>query len=270
MKRIYLEITNSCNLNCPFCSYEKGHDFMSLKQIDNYLDQIREYCNYIYLHILGEPLLHPDFERILDLLDEKKMQLQLVTNGTLLERYPDIFKHDCLRKLSISLHSVNDLDISDNYYETINKLIEADKKAVLELRFYDKDNLSTDLIAYLKKLKDSYGLKETKRHNSYQIKENVYVSFAEMFKWPDIDHEIISETGTCHGGVDMLAINVNSDVTLCCLDPKAYNSLGNLKEVSLKQIIESEEYKKICSDLQNHKIDKDLCKRCSYRLRFLS
>ena len=270
MKRFYLEITNSCNLNCPFCSYDKGLDFMPLENIDCYLDQIKEYCNFVYLHILGEPLLHPDFKKILDLLDEKKMQLQLVTNGVLLDKHPDIFSHACLRKLSISLHSINNLNIRESYYETIDKLIAAEKKAVLELRFYDEENLDADLKTYLQKLKDRYGLAATKRLNSYQLKEKVYVSFAELFEWPDINQEIISETGTCHGGLDMLAINVHSEVTLCCLDPKAYNSLGNLQELSLKQIIESEEYKKICKDLMNHKIEKELCKRCSYRLRFLS
>ena len=107
MKRVYLEITNSCNLNCPFCTNSKGNDFLSLSQIDDYLSQIKPYCSYIYLHILGEPLLHPQFDKILKLLDEKQMDLQLVTNGTLLSRYPDLMKHTSLRKLSISLHSIN-------------------------------------------------------------------------------------------------------------------------------------------------------------------
>ena len=69
MKRVYLEITDACNLRCPFCAYEKGNSFMSLDQIDDYTSQIKPFCNYIYLHILGEPLLHPDFEKILDILD---------------------------------------------------------------------------------------------------------------------------------------------------------------------------------------------------------
>ena len=69
-----------------------------------------KYCNYIYLHIIGEPLLHPDFNEILDILDRYDMHLQLVTNGTLLNRYPDLLRHSCLRKLSISLHSINNID----------------------------------------------------------------------------------------------------------------------------------------------------------------
>ena len=65
MKRVYLEITNACNLNCSFCTNKKGTNFMSLDDIDNYLNQIKEFGNYIYLHVLGEPLLHPNFNEIL-------------------------------------------------------------------------------------------------------------------------------------------------------------------------------------------------------------
>ena len=61
MKRVYLEITDACNLRCPFCTYEKKDHFMSLEQIDDYTSQIKPFCDYLYLHILGEPLLHPDF-----------------------------------------------------------------------------------------------------------------------------------------------------------------------------------------------------------------
>ena len=97
MKRIYLEITNCCNLNCPFCTENKGQRFLNLTEIDNYTNQIKEVCDYIYLHVLGEPLLHPNFDEILSMLDDKDINLQLVTNGTLLHKYPDIFKHQCLR-----------------------------------------------------------------------------------------------------------------------------------------------------------------------------
>lgn len=76
LKRVYLEITNACNLDCPFCTNNKGHHFLSLKEIDDYTSQIKNVCDYIYLHILGEPLLHPDFEEILYLLDRKELKLQ--------------------------------------------------------------------------------------------------------------------------------------------------------------------------------------------------
>ena len=270
LKRFYLEITNSCNLDCPFCTNEKGHDYLSLTEIDDYTSQIKEYCDYIYLHILGEPLLHPDFTEILDILDKKELKLQLVTNGVLLDEHLDIFQHECLRKLSISLHSVNNLHIDDSYFRTIDKIIEMNHDCHIELRFYDQDSLDDELSAYLSSLKQRYGFLITPKTNSYRLKDKVYLYFADLFKWPDINDPYISCTGSCHGGIDMLAINSRSDITLCCLDPKAYNRLGNLKSTSLKKIIESAEYQQIINDLKHHKLDNELCQKCSYRLRFKS
>ena len=114
IKRIYLEITNACNLNCPFCENDKGNSFMDIEKIKNILSQIKEVCNYIYLHVLGEPLLHPNIEEILTYCDNLDLNVQLVTNGLLL--YKDLLKHKCLRKLSISLHAVNNLNIDYSYF----------------------------------------------------------------------------------------------------------------------------------------------------------
>jgi len=267
MKRVYLEITNACNLNCPFCTNNKGKDYLSLEQIDNYTDQIRKYCNYIYLHILGEPTLHPYFNEILNMLDKKDFNLQLVTNGTLLYKYPNILNHKCLRKLSISLHSINNTKIDDNYFKTINNLIE-NNKTNIELRFYDFNNLDNNLNNYVQYLKDKYNFDPTSKKDSYKLKDNVYIYMQELFNWPNINDPLISYTGKCHGAIDMIAINSNSDVTICCLDPHAYNKIGNLKKDTLDSILESDLYKAYINDFKNNKITSELCAKCSYRLRF--
>lgn len=268
VKRVYLEITNSCNLNCDFCRNKKGNNFLSLKEIDDYTTQIKKYTDYIYLHILGEPLLHKDFEEILNILDKKGLYLQLVTNGTLLAKYPNLLSHKCLRKLSISIHSVNNLDIDDSYFKTINSMIENNNNVNIELRFYSKDSLSVKLNNYLIYLKNKYSFDITAKENSYRLKDKVYVYFQDFFKWPSIEDPIINDIGTCHGAIDMIAINSKSQVTICCLDPYAYNCLGNLKEKSLDEILNSDIYLQYINDFKNHKINSNLCKRCSYRLRF--
>ena len=268
IKRIYLEITDACNLNCPFCTNEKGHSFLSFAEIERYIQEIKEITPYIYLHVLGEPLLHPDFSRILNLLDKEAMQLQLVTNGTLLGKYPDLLRHSCLRKLAISLHSVNDLKVANDYFETIDQLIEAERNCALELRFYNPAQLKPQLAAYLAHLKAKYPPKETTKSGSLLIKEKTYLYFAEFFRWPMISDPFISDKGQCLGGKNMLAILHNGDVTLCCLDPKGHNALGNLKEKSLKQILASDLYQNYLKELkENHLIFK-LCQNCSYRQRF--
>ena len=69
-KRIYIEITNSCNLNCSFCSKSfRDKRNMSILEFETVLKKIDKYTDFIYLHVKGEPLLHPDLDKILELLD---------------------------------------------------------------------------------------------------------------------------------------------------------------------------------------------------------
>lgn len=268
IKRVYLEITNSCNLDCPFCQNSKGSSFMNLDDIKNYLKQIKEVCDYVYLHVLGEPLLHKDIDKIFEYADSLDLNIQLVTNGTLLNNHLDILNHPSLRKLSISIHSINSLDIDDSYFKTIDKLIENSNDKYIELRFYDSLNLNDKLKKYLNHLFEKYNIQSTAKLCSYKLKDNVYIYYQDMFKWPNIDDEIISYTGKCRGAIDQLAILNDGRVTICCLDSNGYNTIGDLKEKKLIDIINSDDYKEVISNFKNNKLSFDLCKRCSYRLRF--
>lgn len=268
MKRVYLEITDACNLNCPFCRYDKGNSFMTLSEIDDYTSQIAQFCSYIYLHVLGEPLLHPRFDEILDILDDKGFHLQLVTNGTLLNRYPDLLKHPCLRKLSISIHSVSHLSIGRTYFDTIDSLIESSESKTIELRFYNEKALSEDLAEYRKQLISRYGLAKTRKSNSWKLKDSIYLYEEDFFRWPDLEDPIIGCEGSCHGAIDMIAINHEGKVCICCLDPKAINFIGDLKKDTLEAILQSEIYQNYIASFREHRITSDLCARCTYRLRF--
>lgn len=265
IKRIYLEITNACNFNCPFCENPKGNRFMSLNDFKRIVDEIKEITPYIYLHVLGEPLFHPFFDEFLDYLDHKKMYVQLVTNGSLIHKY-DFSKHPSIRKLAISIHSMGKDD--SKYFENIDKLLNHNHDYYLDLRFYEKDKLATSVLNYLDNLKSRYTFNPTKLKEQFKIADKTYVSFNDFFKWPLIDDPYVSNIGTCHGGRDMLAILSNGDVTICCLDPMGHNKLGNIYESSLKEIIDSKQYKKVVNDLKNNQLNLSLCQRCTYHQRF--
>lgn len=268
IKRVYLEITNACNLDCPFCSNEKGHSFMSLDVVKDYLNQIKEISDYVYLHVLGEPTLHPDFDAIMDYCEEINLHVQLVTNGTLLVKHPHLFENKALRKCSISLHSINNSQMKEEYFNFILNLLNKPLNATLELRFYDFNNLDNDLKTFLNELQNVFGLKLTDKVNSYKLKENVYVYFNELFDWPKMSDKTISNHGKCHGAIDQIAILHNGLVTTCCLDPYGQNYFGDLKKNSLKEILSSKQYQEIVTNLRKQVLILDLCKKCSYRTRF--
>ena len=110
-KKIYIEITNICNLNCSFCSKDNRElRELSLQEFDKILQNIRHYTNTIYLHIKGEPLLHTKFDQILDISKKYNLNVKITTNGCLLSKHlKTLQKYTNIRQINVSLHCENNM-----------------------------------------------------------------------------------------------------------------------------------------------------------------
>ena len=66
--RVYVEITNICNMNCSFChGHSREPRKMTEEEYARILQQLTGKTQYIYNHLMGEPLFHPHLERYLQL-----------------------------------------------------------------------------------------------------------------------------------------------------------------------------------------------------------
>ena len=111
-KRIYIEIINICNLNCDFCvPHTRKYEYMSMENFIHILDEIKNYSEYIYLHVKGEPLLHPQFDEFVKIAYDKGFKINLTTNATLLKEHLDITKY--LRQINVSFHATNNAESLD-------------------------------------------------------------------------------------------------------------------------------------------------------------
>ena len=101
--RIYLEITNCCNLSCAFCpGTRRARRMLPAEEFRLLAGKLRPWTDYLYLHVLGEPLLHPQLAEILASAGELGFRVCLVTNGTLLaQRRDTLLAAPALHKLSV-------------------------------------------------------------------------------------------------------------------------------------------------------------------------
>lgn len=278
-KRIYVEIMNSCNLHCSFCIKNKRPpQCMSAEQFKTTAIQLRPYSDYLYLHVLGEPLMHPELEKILNICAELRFQVNLTTNGTLLkERLPILKKVAALRQINVSLHSFSQQDgIDNNTY--LKDCLEAGEQLLdhvyMSYRLWNKQGGSLDeaTMALVSSINDRYHAEIAPQgirgSDKYTLKQNMFLNFEEMFIWPSLDNPIQVDPARCLGWKSMCAILVNGDVVPCCLDGNGACVLGNLKDQPFSEIIEGEMGKKILEGWKQGKAVMPLCQRCSYRLRF--
>lgn len=272
-KKIYIEITNNCNLNCSFCSIDKLEKrFMTLNQFEHILTKINDYTDYIYLHVKGEPLLHPELDKIIDLCEKYKKQVNITTNGTLLKLRKDILKNNCIRQINISLHSENK---KQNYLEEIFETTNELQNKIIVFRFWTMDNnqLNEKSTEIVNKITDFYKIstetvEKIKTDNHIKIRDNLYIDKANEFIWPSLDNDYYCEFGYCQALKTHIAILVDGTVIPCCLDSSGVINLGNIYKENLVDILNKDIVKTMINDFCNRKVTTELCKHCSYKERF--
>lgn len=283
-KKIYVEITNSCNLKCSFCPEgKKEKEFMSVEKFEHIINQIKEYTNLIALHVKGEPLLHPNLKEILNVCKENKILVNITTNATLLEKNLDtIIESGAVRQLNLSLHSITKNENTDKYnFENYIKSVLNSSKEILEkteiiisYRLWNLENIEKNSENYhiLNALESAFNvenLKEiAKKEKFVKLVENAFLNQDLEFVWPSLENEIISEVGSCWGLRNQVAILVNGDVVPCCLDGEGKILLGNIFDSDFSDIINSEYSKELIKNFEENKIIHNLCKRCGFRGKF--
>ena len=115
--KVYIEISNICNLSCSFCpGTTRKPKRMNIDEFRTVLTKIKDYTDYIYFHLLGEPLCHPNFEDFLKIAEEMKFMVKIVTNGTLLSKNKDVLLNSKSHyRTYISLHSFEANDNKNSF-----------------------------------------------------------------------------------------------------------------------------------------------------------
>lgn len=280
-KKIYIEVTNVCNLSCNFCpKTSRKYGFMDEENFSQVISKIKDHTNHVYLHLMGEPFLNPNLDKFLEIAAENNLKVNITTNGTLINRVKDVLIDGAgVRQINISLHSFEANEDEVNFEEYIDDIINFVKEitekteTICTLRLWNMDtrytasnNMNIDIF---KLLEDEFniecGLKEIlKEKNSYKLKKNVYLSMGEKFKWPSLEVQDINERAFCYGLRDHIGILVDGTVVPCCLDSEGNIPLGNIFESDLEEILNSERAKAIYDGFSQRKAVEELCRKCGF------
>lgn len=275
-KRIYIEISNTCNLSCAFCIQNKRvSKMMNIEEFSHIIAEVRPYCDYVYLHVLGEPLSHPYLEQFLTICEQAHLEVILTTNGTLLQEKSSILQASSIRQLNISLHSFPHHEQPHYLEEIVVVAKELAKQQVhINYRLWSLSNgqLSEDtkkilddiLVIYGKTLEED----QIKRLTRIDLTEFIHLHFEDIFEWPSLDHPYVSDSGRCLGMKTMCGILSDGSVIPCCLDSKGDINLGNIFDIPFSKIITSPKAQQMVQAFSQNKVKEELCQHCSYRLRF--
>jgi len=276
LKKAYIEITNRCNLRCSFCpGTKRAPRTMTPAEFDLVLERLAGRVEYVYLHVMGEPLSHPRLAELLTLAAARERKACITTNGTLLARQAEtLLAAPTLHKVSVSLHS---LEGNDGAPEREREYLDAvwtfaDRAAaqgvIVALRLWNEGGAETRngaIEAYLRG--KCPGEWPEPRSGSFRLRENLYLERAGRFDWPDLGAR---ERGTqfCYGLRDQLGVLADGTVVPCCLDHEGDIALGNLFLQPLEEILQSERARALRLGFSRRSPSEELCRRCGFAARF--
>ncbi len=276
LKKAYVEISNICNLNCSFChGTSRIPKYMTVEEFEKAVSALQGTVEYLYFHLMGEPLLHPKLEELFAIAREKGFKVILTTNGTLLNKRSSVLlSAKNLHKVSISLHCYEANDIGMTAEAYLNSCFEfcaqASKKDVITvMRLWNiggKDKMNEAIL----KSMHSYFPNEWKQvYSGYKLADKVFLEWGNKFDWPDINAEFIGEKHSCYGLRDQIGILVDGTVVPCCLDADGMIPLGNIFVSQLEDILSSPRAINLKRSFEERKVCEELCKRCGFATRFV-
>ncbi|NBV49965.1 radical SAM/SPASM domain-containing protein [bacterium] len=282
-RKVNIEISNICNLQCSFCpEVIRPKAMMSLDTFQVVISQVSQVTRLVAFHLMGEPLVHPELKTFLDLCQEHRLRVFFVTNGVLLKE-PSVLLHPVIQQVSFSLHS-----FTDNFPEKdpalyLKRIFDFTETAFQErptlfinYRLWNRNSKKgTDRHSevFYQAIEERFQVSITRDWN-YRFKKNLvlkkYLSlhFDTEFTWPEIDLPVLGESGTCYGLRSHFGVLVDGTVVPCCLDKEGNIPLGNLTEQPLKTILKSPRAQRMIEGFRNRQLEEDLCQRCQYIERF--
>lgn len=273
-QKVYLEISNVCNLKCSFCpgTKRKSH-IMQQEDFTSLLIKLRPWADYLYFHLMGEPLLHPHLETYLKLAGEQGFKVILTTNGTLLAKQQEmLLSSPALHKLNISLHAFEANDLAIPFQQYLHDCFAfgkaAEGKKLVVYRLWNQGGADGKNKEILARMESFFPKPWHEERRGTRIGERVYLEYGDKFDWPDLNAEDMGQQVFCYGLRDQIGVLCDGTVVPCCLDHDGDLALGNLLEDSLENILETPRAQAIYRGFQQKKAAEELCRKCGYARRF--
>ncbi len=222
---------------------------ITANQFQRAVDQLAPWAPRLYLHVKGEPLLHPRLDDLLDRAHDAGLGVELVTNGTLLARWQEILLvHPALRRIHLSLQSLETLEAEAEALGAVLAFADRAQQAGLPVEFRS--------------------WKGTSKRQGTMLGPGRSLLTDAAFRWPTLDDPPISTSGFCLGLRDQIAVLVDGTVVPCCLDGEGVLALGNLYRQDLSEILAGPRAQALHRGFSDGRCVEPLCQRCQFRQRF--
>ncbi|MGN8425459.1 radical SAM/SPASM domain-containing protein [Helicobacter pylori] len=277
-KKIYIELSDICGLQCSFCPNPKNiRGVMPLELFEKVCKEAAPLTPIITLHVLGDPCKLKNLNRYLNAAKRFSLKVDLVTSGAYLHNFETLLQ-DAIYQISISLDAGLDNHNKLNQHRYIQKILEfchykceKNSEVFLNLRIQDGTlDKHQNLIKPFLESFECVSLETLKSQGRVRLFKKSFLNIQKTFKWPNLNAQNPlnqeSKIPYCYGLIKQIAILSNGVVVPCCMDTQAHISLGDLNHTPLKDILNSQKAMAIKTHFLKGEALELLCQNCSYPL----
>lgn len=275
-RKAYLEITNACNLHCDFCHGTcRPIRYMGTEEFERAATELRGFADYLYLHVMGEPLLHPRLGGFFETAHRLGFRVIITTNGTLLQKNTELLLNaPSLFKVSVSLHSFeSNAERDEAAFEryltecfTFCK-VASERGIISVLRLWNlggEEELNERILSRMHDFFDNGDGEWKPIYSGFKLRDRLFLEWGERFDWPDLDAKVSGGAHSCYGLRDQVGVLSDGTVVPCCLDADGVIALGNIFTESLSDILSSPRAVALRCSFETRSIVEPLCLRCGY------
>ncbi|RDU63131.1 radical SAM/SPASM domain-containing protein [Helicobacter sp. MIT 14-3879] len=283
-KKIYIEISDICKLNCSFCTaIKETRGIMNLELFQKAINEAKKHTNLVTFHILGDPLKISNLIKYLDIAYKASLKVELTTSGVFLDDF-NILLHPSIKQINFSLDAIvelkNKFELLDRVIDFCKFKIKNDSKIFINLRI-QKRARNKDV---LEVLQNKFNIEENLKNNlidenegRIKIYNKIIIDFRDTFIWKELNtkgynnqqnNNLKAVNGTCFALDSHIGILSNGIVVPCCIDIGGNIPLGNIANSSIYDILQTKKVKDIKEGFKKNIIIEDLCKICDYRRKF--
>ncbi|WP_164499060.1 radical SAM/SPASM domain-containing protein [Helicobacter pylori] len=277
-KKIYIELSDICGLQCSFCPNPKNiRGVMPLELFEKICKEAAPLTPIITFHVLGDPCKLKNLNHYLNAAKRFSLKVDLVTSGAYLCDFETLLQ-DAIYQISISLDAGLDNHNKLNQHRYIQKILEfcrykceKNSEVFLNLRIQDGTlEKHQNLIKPFLESFECVSLETLKSQGRARLFKKSFLNIQKTFKWPNLNApnplNQESKIPYCYGLIKQIAILSNGVVVPCCMDTQAHINLGDLNHTPLKDILNSQKAMAIKTHFLKGEALELLCKNCSYPL----
>ncbi len=246
---------------------------MTEEEFKTLLPKLQPWTDFLYFHLMGEPLCHPQLFTFLEIAANAGFKVILTTNGTLLNKHgTGLCTAKGLHKVNISLHAFEANDLAIPFEEYLQNCFtfgkQAEGKFVVSYRLWNNGGADAKNQQIIEMLHNFFPEPWVNEGRGIRIGQRIYLEHGDKFDWPDLSAPVRSNRVFCYGMRDHIGVLCDGTVVPCCLDHEGDIPLGNLFTQTLDEILAKPRAKAIYAGFSSGCGTEELCRKCGYATRF--